>query len=114
MLVSNIVQNQTYSDSKVRVATAVGRRHGSDLDPRAGVPVEVARAHPRCSLILLPAALLRFGDSSLDLELSGSGSTDPEEGMAMSVRKSISRSGWRSASTGRHPFRNVKCGCCKE
>ena len=40
MLVNNIVQNQTYSDSKVRVATAVGVAYWKDLDRVREVLVE--------------------------------------------------------------------------
>lgn len=95
MLVSNIVQNQTYSDSKVRVATAVGVAYGSDLDRVREVLVEVARAHPRVLADPSPGvALLRFGDSSLDLEL-GFWIDDPEEGMG-NVRSEINFAIWRA------------------
>lgn len=95
VLVSNIVQNQTYSDTRVRLSTAVGVAYGSDLDRVREVLVGVAAAHPRVLPDPAPGvALLRFGESSLDLEL-GFWIDDPEEGTG-NIRSEINFAIWRA------------------
>ena len=95
VLVSNIVQNQTYSDTQVRLSTTVGVAYGSDLDQVREILVGVAAAHPRVLPDPAPGvALLRFGESSLDLEL-GFWIDDPEEGTG-NIRSEINFAIWRA------------------
>ena len=95
VLVSNIVQNQTYSDTRLRLSTVVGVAYGSDLDRVRDVLVGVAAAHPRVLPDPAPGvALLRFGESSLDLEL-GFWIDDPEEGTG-NIRSEINFAIWRA------------------
>ena len=94
-LVSNVVQNQSYSDSRVRVATALGVAYDTDLDLATRLLREVAAAHPRVLAEPAPAvALVRFGDSSIDLEL-GFWIEDPEAGTG-NVRSDINFALWRA------------------
>ncbi len=93
-LVSNIVQNQSFSDSRVRVATTVGVAYDTDLERAMTLMQEVAATHPRVLADPPPrAALLRFGESSLDLEL-GFWIADPEEGTG-NVRSDVNIALWQ-------------------
>lgn len=94
-LVSNVVQNQSYSDSRVRVATTIGVAYSTDLEMAMGLMREAAAAHPRVLADPAPAVTLqRFGDSSIDLEL-GFWIEDPESGIG-NVRSDINFSVWRA------------------
>lgn len=93
-LVSNIVQNQTYSDSRIRIATTVGVSYDTDLDQAMALMREAAVAHPRVLADPAPGVLLaRFGDSAIDLEL-GFWIADPEAGTG-GVRSDINLAIWR-------------------
>ena len=46
-LIGSTVQNQTYSDSRIRLATSVGVAYDSDLETACRLMAEAARAHPR-------------------------------------------------------------------
>ncbi len=95
VLVSNIVQNQTFSDTRVRVATPVGVAYGSDLDRVREILVGVARAHPRVLADPPPGvALLAFGESALELEL-GFWIDDPESGTG-NIRSEVNFAIWRA------------------
>jgi len=94
-LVSSIVQNQTYSDNRVRVATTVGVAYGTDLEAAMEVLRGVAGAHPRVLKEPPPGvALVQFADSSINLEL-GFWIGDPEAG-AGNVRSEINLALWRA------------------
>lgn len=94
-LVSNIVQNQSYSDTRVRVATTIGVAYDTDLDAAMEVMVAVAAAHPRVLQEPPPRVFLtQFGDSAINLEL-GFWIADPEEGSG-NVRSDINFALWRT------------------
>lgn len=94
-LVSNIVQNQSYSDTKVRIATTVSVAYGSDLELAMRLMKEAAAAQPRVLADPPPGVLLtRFAESGVDLEL-GFWITDPEEGTG-NVRSDINLAIWRT------------------
>lgn len=94
-LVSNIVQNQSYSDTTVRISTTLGVAYGSDLELAMRLMKEAAVKHPRVLAEPGPGVLLtRFSDSSIDLEL-GFWITDPEEGTG-NVRSDINLAIWRT------------------
>lgn len=94
-LVSNIVQNQSYSDTRVRVATTVGVAYETDLEAAMGIMVAVAAAHPRVLAEPAPLVLLaQFGDSAINLEL-GFWIADPEKGIG-NVRSDINLALWRA------------------
>jgi small-conductance mechanosensitive channel len=79
-LIGTTVQNQTYSNSRIRLATSVGVAYGSDLDQACRLMAETAQAHPRVLADPAPKVFLtQFADSAINLEL-GFWIDDPEEG----------------------------------
>jgi small-conductance mechanosensitive channel len=79
-LIGSVVQNQTYSDSRVRLATTIGVAYASDLERVMRLMAEAAAAHPRVLQDPPPKVLLTlFADSAINLEL-GFWIADPEEG----------------------------------
>lgn len=94
-LIGTTVQNQTYSDRRLRLATAVGVAYGSDLDRVMTLMVGVAEAHPRVLRDPAPKVLLtQFADSAINLEL-GFWIDDPEEGRG-NVISDINLEIWRA------------------
>ena len=79
-LISSTVQNQTYSNSQLRLATTVGVAYGSDLDLVSRLMIEAANAQPRVLAEPPPSVFLTmFADSSINLEL-GFWIDDPDSG----------------------------------
>ncbi|MDE2439928.1 MAG: mechanosensitive ion channel [Betaproteobacteria bacterium] len=79
-LIGTTVQNQTYSNSRIRLATSVGVAYDSDLELACRLMVEAAQAHPRAMVDPPPKVFLtQFADSAINLEL-GFWINDPEEG----------------------------------
>ena len=79
-LVGNIVQNQSYTDTRVRLSCQITVAYSTDLERFFADLVAIAKAHPRILPEPLPAALLlNFGDNGIDVEL-GFWIEDPEEG----------------------------------
>ena len=89
-LVGNIVQNQSYTDSRVRLSCTVTVAYATDIERLFGQLVTIAKAHPRVLPDPEPAALLlNFGDNGIELEL-GFWIEDPEEG-TRNVRSDLNR-----------------------
>ena len=79
-LIGSIVQNQTYSNTSIRLATSVGVAYDSDLDLASRLMVDAAAAHPRALSDPPPKVFLtQFADSAINLEV-GFWINDPEEG----------------------------------
>ncbi len=79
-LIGSVVQNQTYSDSRVRLATTIGVAYASDLKLAMQLMAEAAATQPRVLSEPPPKVLLtQFADSAINLEL-GFWIADPEEG----------------------------------
>lgn len=79
-LISSTVQNQTYSDSRLRLATVVGVAYDADVELAMRLMVDVAIAQPRVLTEPAPKVFLtQFADSSLTLEL-GFWIGDPDAG----------------------------------
>lgn len=79
-LIGTTVQNQTYSNTKVRLATTVGVAYDSDLDKASRLMIGAAQEHVRVLADPAPKVFLtQFADSSINLEL-GFWIDDPEEG----------------------------------
>ena len=79
-LIGTTVQNQTYSDQRLRLATTVGVAYDSDIDAVMELLVRIATDHPRVLADPPPRAfLIQFADSSINLEL-GFWIDDPEKG----------------------------------
>lgn len=95
MLVSSVINNETYSDTQVRIATQVQVAYGSDLERALAILVEAARAQPRVLADPPPKAFVaRFADSGIDLEL-GFWIADPAEG-TMQIRSDIHLAIWKA------------------
>ncbi len=94
-LVANIVQNQSYSDSRVRLATHIGVAYSTDLDFAMQLMTAAAARHPRVLADPPPRALLTlFGDSAINLEL-GFWIADPQEGTG-NVRSDVNLAVWQA------------------
>jgi small-conductance mechanosensitive channel len=94
-LVSNIVRNQSFTDTRARVAVPIQVAYSTDLDKAMRLMVEAARQQPRVLVEPAPGVLLTdFADSGINLEL-GFWVADPEEGTA-NVRSIINLAIWKS------------------
>ena len=94
-LIANVVQNQSYSDKRLRLATTVGVAYGSDLELAMRLMREAAAAQPRVLADPPPRVFLTlFADSSINLEL-GFWIDDPEEGKG-NVISDINLAIWRA------------------
>jgi len=94
-LVSNIVRNESFTDSRLRVVVPVQVAYGTDLEQAMRLMTEAAQAQPRVLAEPAPQALLTlFADSGINLEL-GFWIADPQAGTG-SVRSAINLSIWRS------------------
>jgi small-conductance mechanosensitive channel len=79
-LISNVVQNQSYSDTRMRLTTTVGVAYDSDLDLAMRLMCEAAAAQPRVLSDPPPNVFLTaFAESAINLEL-GFWIADPEAG----------------------------------
>lgn len=95
VLISSVVQNQTYSDTRLRLATTVGVAYGTDLDLAMRLMAEAASSQRRVLADPAPRALLTlFGDSSIQLEL-GFWIADPEAGKG-GVTSDVNLAVWRA------------------
>lgn len=94
-LIGTTVQNQTYSDNRMRLATTVGVAYDGDLELAMRLMVECAARQERVLADPAPSVLLtQFADSSINLEL-GFWVADPENGK-MNVVSAINLDIWRS------------------
>jgi small-conductance mechanosensitive channel len=94
-LIANVVQNQSYSDKRLRLATTVGVAYGSDLELVMRLMTEAASAQPRVLTDPPPRVFLtQFAESSINLEL-GFWIADPEEGKG-NVISDINLALWRA------------------
>lgn len=93
-LVANIVQNQTYSDTRVRVATSVSVAYDADLERVVTLLEDIARAQPRVLQDPPPRALVTmFADSGINIDL-GFWINDPDQGSG-ALRSDINMEIWR-------------------
>jgi small-conductance mechanosensitive channel len=93
-LVGSVVQNESYSDPKVRAALSVQVSYDSDLERAMAIMAEAASAQPRVLADPPPLVLLRdFADSGINLEL-GFWVADPEQGVGV-LRSDINLAIWR-------------------
>ena len=96
-LVSNIIRNQSFTDTRARVAVPIQVAYSTDLDKAIRLMVEAARQQPRVLVEPAPGVLLTdFADSGINLEL-GFWVADPEEGTG-NVRSQINLAIWKSFS----------------
>ncbi|MBL8428569.1 MAG: mechanosensitive ion channel [Dechloromonas sp.] len=79
-LIGTTVQNQTYSDTQLRLTTTIGVAYDTDLDLACRLMIDAAVDHPRVLASPAPRVFLtQFADSCINLEL-GFWIDDPEEG----------------------------------
>ncbi len=95
ILVSNIVQNKTLSDSLLKVSVEVGIAYGSDVDLASRLMAEAALKESRVLKTPEPLVLLsNFGESAIVLNLSF-WINDPENGTAV-LSSNINHHIWQS------------------
>ena len=94
MLVSSVVENETFSNSRVRIAIPVQVSYDSDLELAMRILCDCARVHARVLADPEPQAFVSgFADSGINLEL-GVWIGDPQEG-TQGVRSAINLEIWR-------------------
>ena len=94
-LIGSVVQNQTYSDSRLRLVTTVGVSYSTDIELAMRLMVEAASAQPRVINDPGPKVFLTiFADSAINLEL-GFWIADPEEGRG-NVTSDVNLAIWRA------------------
>jgi small-conductance mechanosensitive channel len=90
VLVSSVVQNESYTDPKVRIAIPVQVGYSSDAERAMQIMVEAGVRQPRVLKDPPPmAAMASFGDNGINLEL-GLWIADPQEG-TLGIRSEINR-----------------------
>ena len=93
-LVGSIVQNETFTDPKVRVSVPIQVSYATDLEKAMAIMVEAAQAQPRVMSDPAPGAFLEaFADSGINLQL-GFWIRDPHEG-TLGIRSAINMQIWR-------------------
>jgi len=93
-LIGSTVQNQTYSDSRLRLTTTIGVAYSTDLDLAMRLMTEAATSQERVLAEPPPKVFLaQFADSSINLEL-GFWIEDPEGGRG-NVVSDINLTVWR-------------------
>ena len=94
-LVGNIVRNQTYTDTQVRVPLPVTVAYSADLEMAMRLMIEAAAAQPRTLQDPAPSAIVQaFGENGIDLEL-GFWIKDPGQGTG-GLRSDVNLAIWRS------------------
>lgn len=95
VLVSSVVQNESFTDPKVRISLPVQVGYGADIERAMAILVAAAQAQPRVLADPAPRAfVLAFADSGINLEL-GFWIADPENG-AGPVRSDINLAIWKA------------------
>ena len=93
MLVSSVVQNESYTDTNVRLSLPFQIAYASDLDRAMRVMVDAAKMQPRVLADPPPNAfLIAFADSGINLEL-GFWIADPQEG-TLQLRSDLNLAIW--------------------
>lgn len=93
-LVGSIVQSETFTDPKVRVAVPIQVSYATDLEKAMAIMIEAAQAQPRVMHDPAPGAFLEaFADSGINLQL-GFWIRDPAEG-TLGIRSAINMQIWR-------------------
>lgn len=93
-LIGAVVQNETFTDPKVRIALPVQVSYATDLEKAMGILVEAAGKQARVMKDPAPGAFVEaFADSGINLQL-GFWISDPAEG-TLGIRSAINLEIWR-------------------
>ncbi len=93
-LVGSVVQNETFTDPKVRIALPIQVSYATDLEQAMAILVAAARLQPRVMDDPAPGAFVEaFADSGINLQL-GFWIRDPTEG-TLGIRSAINLEIWR-------------------
>jgi small-conductance mechanosensitive channel len=93
-LVGSVVQNETFTDPKVRIALPIQVSYATDLEKAMAILVEAAHHQPRVMKDPAPGAFVEaFADSGINLQL-GFWIRDPAEG-TLGIRSAINLEIWR-------------------
>lgn len=93
-LVGSVVQNETFTDPKVRIALPIQVGYATDLEKAMAILVEAARHQPRVMDEPGPGAFVEaFADNGINLQL-GFWIKDPHEG-TLGIRSAINLEVWR-------------------
>ena len=93
-LVGSVVQNETFTDPKVRIALPVQVAYATDLEKAMEILVQAAKNQPRVMTDPAPGAFVEaFADSGINLQL-GFWIRDPAEG-TLGIRSAINLEVWR-------------------
>ncbi|KDP86138.1 mechanosensitive ion channel family protein [Cupriavidus basilensis] len=93
-LVAQAVQNHSFSNTNVRVATRVQADYAADPEKVLALLVEAAQGIPRLLVEPAPSAfLVLFGDNGIEYELAGY-IADPQNGK-LGVQSALNRAIWR-------------------
>ncbi|MDD2988975.1 MAG: mechanosensitive ion channel [Zoogloea sp.] len=93
-LVGAVVQNETFTDPRVRIALPVQVSYAADLEKAMAIMIDAARKQPRVMDDPGPGAFLEtFADSGINLQL-GFWIRDPTEG-TLGIRSAINMEIWR-------------------
>lgn len=97
MLIGSVVQNESLSDRRVRLALPVQVAYGADLERAMGLMEAAARSQSRVLADPAPQALaVAFADSGINLEV-GFWIADPEAGGGL-LKSNINLAIWRAFS----------------
>jgi len=89
-----VVQNETFTDPKVRIALPVQVAYATDLEKAMEILVQAAKNQPRVMTDPAPGAFVEaFADSGINLQL-GFWIRDPAEG-TLGIRSAINLEVWR-------------------
>ena len=94
-LVNNIVRNQSFTDTRVRIGVPIQVAYGTDLEEAMALMIDAAKQQPRVLADPEPGVqLVEFAASGINLEL-GFWMNDPEQGTG-GVRSDINMAIWRA------------------
>lgn len=94
VLVGSVVQNESYTDRRVRRAVSLQVAYDTDLEQAMKIMVAAAQAQPRVlGNPSVTAQLIEFADSGIKLEV-GFWIADPEDGSG-TIRSAINLAIWR-------------------
>jgi len=94
-LVSNIIRNQSFADTRVRDSVSIQVAYSTDLEKAMQLMIEAARQHPRVLAEPAPGVgLTAFAENGINLDL-GFWVSDPEVGTG-GVRSDINLALWKS------------------